>query len=204
MDSNLSIQIRLAVPEDAERMLAIYAPYVENTGVSFEDHPPESRSFRTRIEQMMEKLPWLVAEVDGKVVGYAYAAPHRVRAAYSWSTEFSVYIGSQYRHQGVGALLYQRLVTLVQRQGYRNVYALITLPNQAAVELHRKLGFTELEVRHHAGYKLGRWYDVLWMELDLFEGEESEDRIPLPLTLPKLIATGEIEELMNSGSTAEQ
>ena len=79
------VNIRLAVADDAEKMLAIYAPFVENTGISFEDHPPEARSFRGRIEQTMEKLPWLVAEINGMMGGYAYAVTHRVRAAYSWS-----------------------------------------------------------------------------------------------------------------------
>lgn len=192
MDGQESVRIRLALPDDAEKMLAIYAPVVENTGISFEEHLPEARSFRGRIEQTLEKLPWLVAEKDGRIAGYAYAVPHRVRAAYAWSAEVTVYVGASYRKQGIASALYQKLISILRYQGYRNVYALITVPNLASVALHSGAGFSEIGVHRHAGYKLGRWHDVLWMELDLFEGRDLDEYTPLPKSLPKLLAAGEL------------
>ncbi|MCB0712646.1 MAG: N-acetyltransferase [Ignavibacteriae bacterium] len=192
MDGQDSLRIRLALPDDAEKMLAIYAPVVENTGISFEEHLPEVRSFRGRIEQTLEKLPWLVAEKEGRIAGYAYAVPHRVRAAYAWSAEATVYVGANYRQQGIASALYQKLISILRYQGYRNVYALITVPNPASVALHSGAGFSEIGVHRHAGYKLGRWHDVLWMERDLFEGREIDEYTPLPQSLPKLLAAGEL------------
>ncbi|MCE2504751.1 MAG: N-acetyltransferase [Chlorobi bacterium] len=172
MGRNKSLHVRLAVPDDAEQMLAIYAPVVENTGISFEELSLDVLSFRKRIEEIIETYPWLVAEVNGKVAGYAYATPHRSRAAYAWSAEVSIYIAVEHRSQGVGTALYHHLFLLMQQLGYRNLYAIITLPNQASIRLHERFGFCKIGLHSHAGYKLGKWHDVLWMERDLFEEDK--------------------------------
>lgn len=204
MNQNSSLHIRLAIPDDAERMLAIYAPVVEKTGVSFEDLPPETLSFRKRITETLEQYPWLVAEFEGNMIGYTYATSHRSRAAYVWSAEVSVYVAVEYRNQRVGTVLYDRLFSVMREQGYRNLYAIVTLPNQASFSLHKRFGFQEIGLHHHAGHKLGQWHDVLWMQHDLFNGEEPHSNVysandsiyhqlPTPTPLSKLKKEGRLE-----------
>ena len=201
----MKLHIRFAVPDDAEKMLAIYAPVVEKTGVSFEDLPPEMLSFRKQITTALEQYPWFVAEFEGNVIGYAYATSHRSRAAYRWSAEVSVYVAEEYRNRRVGTVLYHNLFSVMRKQGYRNLYAIVTLPNPSSLRLHKQFGFQEIGLHHHAGYKIGRWHDVLWMEHDLFGGEQGESDVysandsiyqqfPVPIPLSKLIKDGELEQ----------
>lgn len=159
--------IRLATPEDAEQIQAIYAPIVLETAISFEFEPPSVDEIRRRITKTLERLPWIVCEDGGAIRGYAYAAAHRERAAYQWSVDVSVYVGSSSRRSGVGRALYTELLELLRRQGFVNAYAGITLPNPASVRLHQSLGFQPVGTYHSVGWKFGRWHDVEWFELPL-------------------------------------
>ncbi|MEH1998475.1 MAG: GNAT family N-acetyltransferase [Nostoc sp.] len=115
--------IRLANESDALKMLAIYAPIVRETSISFEIEPPSETEFERRIQNYQQQMPWLVCEINGELLGYAYATPYRTRAAYQWSVESSVYVNVEYRRKGVAKALYTSLFGLLQLQGYYNVFA---------------------------------------------------------------------------------
>ena len=166
-----SISLRAAEPFDAERLLEIYAYYVENTAISFEYAVPDVAEFRERIERTRKRYPYLVAEVDGVVQGYAYAGPFVGRAAYDWSCETTIYLAPAARKRGYGRLLYTALERELHRMGILNLYACIGYPatedaylDKNSAEFHAHLGFTKVGEFHNCGYKFGRWYDMIWME----------------------------------------
>lgn len=159
--------IRLASPQDAPGVREIYAPVVRETAISFELEPPSVEEMQKRMAEVVQRMPWLVCEHRGEVLGYAYASPHRARAAYQWSVDVSVYVHAQARRSGVGRGLYRSLVALLALQGYYHAYAGITLPNPASVGLHESLGFTPVGVYRAVGYKLGAWHDVGWWQLTI-------------------------------------
>ena len=154
--------IRLATAADAEGILDIYAPYVRDTSFTFETEVPLVESFRERIQNTLKGWPWLVCELDGKVAGYAYATRHRERTAYQWSVESSIYIHDDYQRHGIGKALYTPLLELLRLQGFRNVYAVINLPNDKSVRFHEVLGFTYFTTYEQVGFKLGKWKNVGW------------------------------------------
>jgi phosphinothricin acetyltransferase len=159
--------IRLAEDADAAAVAAIYTPFCETSAISFEDRAPSAAEMAKRIRTLAERLPWLVLDADGVVAGYAYASPHRDRAAYGWAVDTSVYVASRYRRCGVGRALYTTLFEVLRRQGYYKAYAGITLPNPASVGLHEAMGFQPVGVYRGVGYKLGTWHDVAWYGLSL-------------------------------------
>jgi len=161
--------IRIATSDDSQSILNIYAPYIENTSYTFETEVPANDSFRERISTYLESWPWLVCEVDGVVAGYAYGAKHRERVAYQWSVESSVYIRDDYQRMGVARALYTALIDLLRLQGFRNLYAVINLPNGKSVSFHENLGFEYFATYDNVGYKLGRWKNVGWWKLQLNE-----------------------------------
>jgi L-amino acid N-acyltransferase YncA len=161
--------IRLATPNDAPGVQAIYAPVVRDTAISFEWEPPTVDDMQQRIVEVVERMPWLVCEHRGEILGYAYASAHRVRAAYQWSIDVSVYIHAQARRSGIGRGLYRSLFALLTLQGFYHAYAGITLPNPASVGLHESLGFQPIGIYRAVGYKLGAWHDVGWWQLILQE-----------------------------------
>jgi L-amino acid N-acyltransferase YncA len=161
--------IRLATLDDAEAIRDIYAPICEATPISFETQAPSADEMRRRIAKTLESLPWLVRELHGEVVGYAYASPHRERAAYRWSVDVSAYVRNGHRRTGVGRALYTSLFALLRLQGFHNALAGVTLPNPGSVGLHESLGFQTVGVYRHIGFKCGEWHDVAWYQLGLRE-----------------------------------
>jgi L-amino acid N-acyltransferase YncA len=175
------VLIRHAEPErDAAACAAIYAPSVAESAASFEDVPPDAAEFARRIESVSARYPWLVAEVDGAVAGYAYASPHRARAAYRWAVESAVYVGAEHRGRGLGKRLYAALFELLTRQGIRTVCAGVTLPNDVSVALHEACGFQPVGIYRRIGYKLGRWHDVGWWQRELPVESGDPPREPAP------------------------
>ena len=162
-------RIRSVALDDAHTVAEIYGPFVSNAATSFETIPPDTAEIQRRIKDKTPKYPWLVFEADGMVLGYAYGSEHRTRQAYQWSADVSVYTHERARKRGVGRALYTVLLDLLRRQGYFNAYAGITLPNPASVGLHEAMGFTPVGVYSRVGYKLGRWHDVMWLQLRLSE-----------------------------------
>ena len=173
--------IRLARPSDAEAVAEIYRPAVVERATSFELEPPDAGEIEARIVSCLERMPWLVAEEDGRVLGYAYSGPHRTRAAYQWSVEVSAYVDETVQRRGVGRALYEALFRVLVLQGFRNAYAGITLPNVASEGFHRSLGFTRVGVFRAVGFKLGKWQDVGWLERPLVAGDDTMPVPPIPL-----------------------
>jgi len=155
--------IRFVNTADAAAMLDIYRPFITNSTTSFEIVVPTVGEFAERITANTQKYPWLVAEANGMVAGYAYAGKHRERQAYQWSVETSVYIHPAFYRQGIAQLLYTKLFSVLKTQGFVNIYAGIALPNAASAQLHRALGFEDIGVYQKIGFKFGAWHDVLWM-----------------------------------------
>ena len=152
---------------DAEELLAIYAPYVEETAISFEYEVPSVDEFRNRIEQISAKYPYIKAVVDGKIAGYAYAAGFKDRKAYDWSVETTIYIRKDCRQLGLGKALYENLEKLLKEMGILNMNACID-----SYRFHKKMGFTLVGRFHNSGYKFGEWYDMIWMEKMIGEHEK--------------------------------
>lgn len=165
--------IRLATPDDAASILAIYAPYIENTSFTFETEVSSVEEFAERISTYLITWPWLVCEKDGRITGYAYATKYRERTAYQWGTESSIYIHDEYQKAGIGKALYTALCEILKKQGFRNVYAVINLPNEKSVAFHECLGFKYFATYEQVGYKLGKWKNVGWWRLIVNEfGDE--------------------------------
>jgi phosphinothricin acetyltransferase len=156
--------IRLADVHDAPAVAAIYRPAVTDSVISFELEPPDGAEMGRRIERVRARMPWLVCEAGGEVLGYAYAGLHRERAAYQWSVEVSAYVRGDTRRPGVARALYTSLFAALVVQGFRNAYAGVTLPNAASVGLHTAMGFAPVGVYRGVGYKHGAWHDVAWFE----------------------------------------
>lgn len=159
---------RPATAEDANQILEIYAPVVRATSISFEETPPSEAEMRARIEKLTRSHPWIVAtDLKSQVVGYAYASPHRERAAYRWSVDVSVYVRDGYRGEGIGTQLYARLIEVLKQQNFFRAFAGISLPNESSIKLHEKVGFRHLGTYKNVGHKFGKWHDVGWWELAL-------------------------------------
>lgn len=159
--------IRMAVEADVPAMLAIYAPYIENTTYSFEYTVPSEGEFLTRFRGVTEQFPWLVWEEEGSVLGYAYGSLPFARAAYAWSGEVSVYLAPEAQGRGIGRKLYTALEAIMARQGYRTLYAIVTEENTGSVAFHTALGYRAAGKFTRCGLKFGRWLGVIWMEKHL-------------------------------------
>ena len=165
------VKLRRAVPEDAPRLVEIYGYYVEKTAISFEYTVPSLEEFRGRMERTMRRYPYLVAEVDGRVVGYAYAGAFVGRAAYDWACELTIYLDPEARKCGLGRALYGAMEKALGAMGVLNLYACIGYPQvedeyltKNSAEFHAHLGFELVGTFHNCGYKFDRWYDMVWME----------------------------------------
>jgi phosphinothricin acetyltransferase len=163
--------IRDAVAADAERCAAVYAPYVLDTAISFEEEPPSAEEMARRIAEYQRRHAWLVLEQDDDVVGYAYGGPFMARAAYQWATAVSVYLDPARHRSGGGQALYEALFDRLAARGHRTALAGIALPNEASVGLHRALGFELAGTYRRVGWKLGCWHDVAWYQRALADGD---------------------------------
>ncbi len=165
------IMIRDAQVADARELLAIYTPYVEHTAVTFEYDVPSEEEFRQRIETVQQKYPWLVAEVGGRVVGYAYASTFKARDAYQWAVETSIYVDQNMKRSGIGRQLHEALEQRLKAQGILNMNACISFIDPEdeyltldSVRFHEHLGYQTVAHFHQCGKKFNRWYDMIWME----------------------------------------
>lgn len=163
--------IRPAAPADAKALLSIYAPYVQHTAITFEYQVPSLEEFTDRIKKTLELYPYLTAEYQGELLGYAYAGPFHTRPAYNWSAETSIYVNTAHRQQGVGKALYDALENILKKQGITNLYACIACPEKEdpylswdSIYFHQHLGYEIAGKFHNCGYKFNRWYHMVWME----------------------------------------
>jgi L-amino acid N-acyltransferase YncA len=157
-------EIRDAREGDAASCAQIYAPYVLHTAISFEGRPPEPEEMARRISDAVRTHAWVVLQVRGRVVGYAYAGPFRARPAYRWTCEVSVYLAPGRRRRGEGRALYEALFARLAERGFRTAVAGMTLPNEASLGLHRALGFEDVGIFRRVGWKHGAWHDVAFMQ----------------------------------------
>lgn len=158
------MQIRPASRADASQIAAIYAPYVAGTTISFEEVVPTPDEMAARIDGLVPDYPYLVAETDGAITGYAYAGPHRTRSAYRTSVDVTVYVDQSAHRTGVGRALYTHLLQAAKEAGYHAAFAGIALPNTASVALHEAVGFAPVGIYREVGCKFGRWLDVAWYQ----------------------------------------
>ena len=156
--------IRIANIKDVPEMLAIYAPYVENTTVSFEYEPPTLEEFTRRFTTFTQQFPWLVWEEDGRILGYAYASAPFTRAAFGWCAEPTVYLRPEARGRGIAASLYTVLEEILFRQGYQALYALVCGENTQSRRFHEKQGYHITAEFPGIGFKMGRWLSLIWYE----------------------------------------
>ena len=152
------------VDRDAEACARIYAPFVSDSWISFELDPPTPSEMSQRIAQYSASHSWLVAEAEDAIAAYAYASPHRSRAAYASSCDVAVYVDPAFARRGLGKALYGTLLPLLARQGYHAAFAGIALPNEGSVALHEVSGFTLVGIYREVGWKLGAWRDVAWWQ----------------------------------------
>lgn len=157
-------QIRFATPADAPGCLAIYRPFVESSHTTFETEVPSIDEFAHRIEATLAMRPWIVAEENQRVLGYAYASPIKDRIAYQWSVEVAIYVAAETRRRGIGRALYESLFRCLAGQGFVNAIGIIALPNDASIALHESLGFEKIAHLKQVGFKLGAWHDSGWWQ----------------------------------------
>ncbi|WP_122644789.1 GNAT family N-acetyltransferase [Luxibacter massiliensis] len=178
-DAENGLTVRLADLSDAGQILEIYAYYVENTAITFEYQVPTLEEFRGRISKIAERYPYLVAESNGGIQGYCYAASFKDRDAYNWAVETTVYVKQGCRGRGVGKVLYECMEAVLRKQNILNLNACIAYPNPESIAFHEKMGYKVAAHFHKCGYKHGVWYDMVWMEKFLGEHpEEPQDVIP--------------------------
>lgn len=165
--------IRPATPADLPAVRAIYADAVLSGCASFELEPPDAAEMAARYDKILSAgLPWLVAEVDGRVLGYAYAGPYRPRPAYRFTVENSVYVAPDAKGRGLGRRLLDELIAAVAALGYRQMIAVIgDSANAASIALHAAAGFDRAGLLRSVGWKHGRWLDSVLMQRDLGSGD---------------------------------
>ncbi len=180
----MSYKIRIAKKEDASELLKIYAPYVEHTAVSFECAVPSIEDFEARIENTLKRYPYLVAELDGEIVGYTYAGAFKPRAAYDWSVETSIYVREDHKGSGIGKELYEALFEILAKQNIVNVNAAVAYVQEedeylthASYLFHEHVGFTSVANFKKCANKFGRWYDLVWLEKSI--GKHRNDPEPI-------------------------
>lgn len=166
------VKIRQAKTSDAAALVAIYAPYVEETAITFEYFVPSVEEFETRILKTLEKFPYLVAEENGEVLGYAYASTYYGRAAYDWTVELSVYVSKASRGKKVGSHLYDALESALNQMGMVNLLACIALPNDPSIQFHKQRDFKQVAHFEKVGYKFGQWHDIVWLQKRLRDSND--------------------------------
>lgn len=198
---NDNITLRIARPDDAAALLAIYAPYVEHTAITYEYTVPTIEEFSARIEHTLQKYPYIVAERGGELIGYAYTGAFHPRAAYDWYTETSIYLRRDCRWLGLGRRLYDVIERISRAQNILNLNACIAYPKiedeyltKNSVQFHEHLGFKYVGEFHDCAYKFGRWYNMVWMEKSIGE----HDTAPAPVVpFGELDGLG-VEEILGS------
>ncbi len=179
-----TVAVRNATLEDAERILEIYAYYVEKTAITFEYDVPKLDEFKERMKKTMEKYPYLVIEKAGKIEGYAYAGAFNGRAAYDWACETTIYLSHDARKCGLGRKIYGELESRLKKMGILNLYACIAYPKEDdeyltknSAQFHSHLGYILAGTFHNCGYKFQKWYDMIWMEKIIGDHKENQRAI---------------------------
>lgn len=163
----MSEYIRMVKLSDSRGILALYAPFITDTTISFEYTVPSLEDFTARIEHIAAEYPYLVYIKDEKIIGYAYAHRYLERAAYQWDVEVTIYLADEAQGKGIGKILYHALEDLLQIQGIKNIYSCITANNKHSIGFHKSCGYEMVGSFTKAGYKKGCWQDVVWMQKNI-------------------------------------
>ncbi len=189
-ENNENVKIQIVSVEDAEELLAIYAPYVEKTAITFEYEVPSVEEFKERIVHVLQHFPYLKAVLDGKILGYAYVSPFKERAAYGWAVETSIYVDENVKHKGIGKKLHQALENVLKEQGILNMEACIAYPqtednylDKNSAQFHAHLGYRMVGEFDKCAYKFDHWYNMVWMEYII--GEHKAD-MTSPESFPQI------------------
>lgn len=183
------ITLRTATPDDAKQLLDIYSYYVDKTAITFEYDVPSLNEFQGRITETLRKYPYIIAEKDERIIGYAYAGVFKDRAAYSHCAEVTVYVHKDSHRHGLGKLLYSELESLLRQMGISNLYACIGIPSDTddeyldhnSMDFHMHIGYKLAGKFAKCGYKFGRWYDMVWLEKMIGDHrDDTRDIIPFP------------------------
>lgn len=185
--------LRFAKPDDAQATVDIFNYYIENSIVTFNTRPRTVEEFRDHIAKVTEQYPWLIAERNGEIIGYAYANTERRIDAYAWNVELTIMLKDGCTHAGLGTRLMQALLGILEHAGYKNAYSVLSVPNEASTALHEKFGFEHFSTHTHTGYKQGRWLDTDWFVKRL---GRFDDEAPAPLKMPRDWDAQEIEKLL--------
>lgn len=179
LDKPSTVVVRPSTEADVPAMIGIYTHHIQYGLGDFEVEPLHPDDLKRRRKTMLKRrLPHLVAELDGKVVGYAYAVPFRKRPAYRYTVKHSIYVHQDHLHAGIGRQLLPALIEACAEAGYRQMVAYIDAANQPSLQLHESLGFEEMGRLRSVGYKFGRWTDTVLLQRPLGEGGMTE---PPPL-----------------------
>ena len=175
------MKIRIAKISDAKELLNIYAYYVENTAITFEYEVPSLQEFEERIKNILQKYPYIVAILDDKIVGYAYAGTFKGRKAYDWSIETTIYVKHGFHKHGIGKKLYEELENILKQQGITNMYACIASPivedqylTNNSIDYHHHLGFKLVGTFEKCAYKFNTWYNMVWMVKEINEHQPNQ------------------------------
>lgn len=186
------VTLRMAREADLPAMLNIYAPAVRDTVVSFEYEPPDILEFQLRFQRVTSRFPWVAAEVDGQVAGYAYADAPFSRAAYQWNADFAVYISPDARSAGLGTAFSLALMKLLTLLGYSRLYAVVVASNTPCLQMLARLGFEQEGCMVRSGFKFGSWHDVLWLGKELARLSDS----PAPPRLISTLPSSQVDECL--------
>lgn len=191
MTTPASVTLRFATPADAEALVAIYAPYILKTAITYEYEIPSAEEFARRIETYSARYPYLVAELNGIPVGYAYACPLGSRPAFDWAVETAIYVHEDCKGMGIGKALYEKLEAILGAMGICTMTAAVASVDHedpyltnASIAFHLRMGFTPVGTFHRAGCKFGRWYDLTWLEKSIGEYESDP---PHPKTIGEIM-----------------
>jgi phosphinothricin acetyltransferase len=164
----MTLSVRPALATDAAAIARIYNYYIDNTVITFEEEPVSPQAIASRIADIRAaNLPWLVAELEGAVAGYAYASKWKVRSAYRHSVETTIYLEPGREGRGIGKRLYAELLSLLRARGVHVAIGGAALPNEASVALHERMGFERVATFRQVGFKHNRWVDVAYWQLVL-------------------------------------
>ncbi|SCH16361.1 MULTISPECIES: GNAT family N-acetyltransferase [unclassified Romboutsia] len=187
------MELRLANLNDAREILNIYKYYIENTAITFEYKIPSLEEFENRVKTISKDYPYIVALIDNKIIGYAYASKYKERDAYNWDVELSIYANESYHNKNIASTLYSCILDILKLQGFYNVYACITVPNIKSEKFHKKHGFNLVGCFSHAGFKFNKWWDIIWMEKNIIDFNIP----PKPIKHINLIKNSEIQNIFN-------
>lgn len=171
------VSIRDVNLEDAEKLENIYRPYVENTAITFDYEVPSVAEFEDKINHTLQKYPFLVAEKNGEILGYAYASEFYPKAAYEWTAEITIYLDKKARGQGIGEELYTELESRLKDNGIFRITSCIAYPDEGSISFHEKNGFRKVAHFEKVGYKFNRWWDVVWYQKDIRNDDIEPDEL---------------------------